>query len=120
MSEESSESRSEWLAMSNEEFEEIRGKAELILRTIPTLIDKAEASARAMLELDETRAIETLSRKRIAEHLRDCAKGRLEQASTTRALLAMLDSTWRCLAEVRRSQRASGPGGPPEGQEEGG
>jgi len=125
MTDAQAEPPSEWLAMSDEEFEEIRGKADLILRTIPTLLDKAEASARATLELDRTHAIESLSRKRIAEQLVESAQGRLEQANTTRGLLAMLDSTWRCLAEIRRAYRAmAAPGAtdmpPQEGTEDGG
>jgi hypothetical protein len=118
MAEEKSGAQSDWLAMSEEEFEEIRAKAELILRTIPTLLDKAEAEARATLALDADHKIESLSRKRITEQLIDSAKGRLEQAATTRGLVAMLGSTWRCLAEIRAAQREAG--GPAEGQNDGG
>ena len=123
MAGERTEPQSDWLEMSDAAFEEIRGKADLILRTIPTLLDKAEADSRAMLALGDNRAIESLSRKRLAEQLLECAQGRLEQATTTRGLLAMLDSTWRCLAEIRRAYRASVPdaGLPPqEGTGDGG
>jgi len=120
MTEENSGAQSEWVTMSDAEFEEIRGKADLVLRTIPTLLDKAEAQARATLALDADRSLESLSRKRVTEQLLDHAKGRLEQAATTRGLVAMLDSTWRCLAELRRACRAGEPPLPPqEGTEEG-
>jgi hypothetical protein len=121
MPEEKSVAQPEWLAMSDEEFEDIRAKAELILRTIPTLLDKVEAEARATLALDANHAIESLSRKRLTEQLIDSAKGRLDQATTTRGLVAMLDSTWRCLAAVRRANSGE-PGGPasPQRQNDGG
>jgi hypothetical protein len=121
MPEEKSVAQPEWLAMSDEEFEDIRAKAELILRTIPTLLDKVEAEARATLALDANHAIESLSRKRLTEQLIDSAKGRLDQATTTRGLVAMLDSTWRCLAAVRRAN-SSESGGPasPQRQNDGG
>lgn len=119
MTEEKSGAQSDWLAMSDEEFEEIRAKAALILRTIPTLLDKAEAEARATLALEADHKIESLSRKRLTAQLIDSAKGRLEQAATTRGLLAMLGSTWRCLAEIRRAQRGEA-GGPANGQNDGG
>jgi hypothetical protein len=124
MAENSTPAQSEWLAMGDEEFEEIRAKAELVLRTLPTILEKAEAEARATLALEDKQTIESLSRKRIAEQLMQCAKGRLDQATTTRGLVAMLDSTWRCLAEVRRAYRASLAGedavAPQEGTEDGG
>lgn len=122
MPEEKSIAQPEWLAMSDEEFEDIRAKAELILRTIPTLLDKVEADARATLALDANRALESLSRKRLTEQLIDSAKGRLEQATTTRGLVAMLDSTWRCLAAVRQAHSGESDGGasPPEGSDDGG
>ena len=109
MAEEKSGAQSEWLTMSDEEFEEIRGKAELVFRTIPTLLDKAEAEARATLALDANHGLESLSRKRLMAQLVDSANGRLEQATTTRGLVAMLDSTWRCLAELRRACREALP-----------
>ena len=105
--------QAEWLALSDQEFEEIRAKTELILRTIPTLLDKAEAEARATLALEADHTLESLSRRRIAAQLIDSAKGRLEQAATTRGLLAMLDSTWRCLAAVRPAAQAAVPDAPP-------
>ena len=122
MTEDNSSAQPEWLAMSDEEFEDIRAKAELILRTIPTLLDKAEAEARATLALDANHAIESLSRKRLTEQLITSAKARLEQATTTRSLVAMLDSTWRCLAAVRRAHDgvSNGPAGAAEGQNDGG
>jgi hypothetical protein len=128
VAEEQAQPGSEWLAMSDADFEEIHEKAALVLRTIPGLVERSEAMARATLAQQDSHEIETVSRKRLVDALLAYANGNLQQAEYVRGLLGMLESTWRCLAEIRTAyrrevaQREARGGGtlPPEGGDDGG
>lgn len=100
---------SEWLDMTDAEFADIRDKTELILRTLPDLLDKSEASARATLTQRDTHELDAMSRKRLVEQLLRYAEGSLQQSGYMRGLMGMLDSTLRCLDEMRRAYRAAAP-----------
>jgi hypothetical protein len=106
MSEQPPDAGSDWLEMTDAQFDEIREKSALILRTLPGAFDKSEATARAILAQAESRELETLSRKRMSEQLLSLAEASLQQADYMRGLIAMMDSTWRCLTEIRSAWRA--------------
>jgi hypothetical protein len=106
MAEDQTPAASEWLEMTDAQFDEIRAKTDVILHSLPSLLERTEATARATLGQRDNREIETLSRKRLIEQLLAYADGSLQQAEYMRGLLGMLDSTWRCLAEIRHAYRA--------------